>query len=178
MIQTNDKGVDFVKKTMTNFLKFLAYQSPPPKEGFVLEENHTDTNTPSPPKAPPQYPTVSRRLEKNIKCIKDIYRLPDNSDITLKEFKIAYRDSDTRACVLFIDGMIDSAILNDNILMPLMIKSNILHTDKKTDLHDYVNSTLLTQNQTSSQTDFEKIISDVNFGSCAVFVDGLKPCFV
>ena len=44
---------------------------------------------------------VSCSIEENIKTLKDIFHLPVNQDVIIREFKIA---REIKACVVFIDG--------------------------------------------------------------------------
>ena len=90
--------------------------------------------------------------------------------------------------------MIDTQILNDYVLEPLMMrnKNNLFDGDqnriiseavtnnitvrkvKKFDLIDYIESCLIPQNSIKQSNSFEKIFSGVNSGNCALFVDTLN----
>ena len=47
---------------------------------------------------------VSSSIDENINILKDIFHLPVNQDVIIREFKIA---REIEACVVFIDGMVD-----------------------------------------------------------------------
>ena len=62
-------------------------------------------------------------LNVNIENIKTQYNLLINSDIILREFTINARGKQYNAAILYIDGMVDSAILDDFVLKPLMLRN-------------------------------------------------------
>ena len=101
------------------------------------------------------------------------------------------------AFILYIDGMIDTNIMNDFVLAPLMMrnKNNLFDGDqsrviseaitnnitvrkvKKFNLADYIMNCLMPQNSVTQETEFQKLISGVNSGNCALFIDTLNIGF-
>lgn len=140
--------------------------------------------------------TISSNLSSNLEYINTKYNTLINSDIILREFLLTTRNKQYKAFLLFIDGMVDSNLINNFILRPLMLK-NISSTStkqennsnenlsnsvtirkvKKFDLCQYVENSLLPQNSISKETEFEKIISGVNSGNCALFIDSINFAF-
>ena len=138
------------------------------------------------------YPNISSNLE----YIKYKYNYLINSDIIIREFSLYVRDKEYRAFLIFIDGMVDSNLINDFILNPLMLK-NIANsfnfekqiisetkTDKvtirkikKINISEYILDKLLPQNSVSKKDKFEDIISGINSGDCALFIDTLNIAF-
>lgn len=120
-----------------------------------------------------------------------------NSDIIIREFILSARNKQYKAFLLFIDGMVDSNLINDFILKPLMLKNAANSYDnsqeriiseaktnnitvrkiKKFDIVEYVSNCLLPQNSISKETEFDSIISGVNSGNCALFIDTLNIAF-
>ena len=60
---------------------------------------------------------VSRTLADNIKTIREEMLL--SCDVISREITIG-KERSTRAAIIFIDGMADKKIINDNVLKPLM----------------------------------------------------------
>ncbi len=136
-------------------------------------------------------------LNVNLEFIKTKYNTLINSDIVLREFTLNARGKQFKAFILFIDGMTDSMQINDFILNPLMLrnKNNIfdgtqnkivseavtnnitVRKIKKFDLAEYIYNSLMPQNSVKKVTDFDEIISAVNMGNCALFVDTIPVCF-
>lgn len=139
------------------------------------------------------YPSLSVNLEYiNVK-----YNALINSDIIIREFTLNARGKQYNAFLLYIDGMVDSQIINDFVLQPLMLKNrantfegnqnkvisesvtnNItVRKIKKFDLVDYIFDCLMPQNNVTKSKEFNELISGVNSGNCALFVDTIDIAF-
>ena len=139
------------------------------------------------------FPTLSVNLE----YVKMKYNTMINSDIIIREFTINIRNKQYHAFLLYIDGMVDSQIMNDFILEPLMMRNqnNLYEGEhskviseavsnnitvrkvKKFNLDEYLMNCLLPQNSVEKVDKFEDAFSGVNSGNCALFVDTLPICF-
>ena len=136
-------------------------------------------------------------LSVNLEYIKTKYNVLINSDIIIREFTLNARGKQYSAFILYIDGMVDSNIMNDFILKPLITRSKNTLFDgeqnkviseaisnnitvrkvKKFDLSEYLMNCLIPQNSIKQTSKFDEIISGVNSGNCALFVDTLPVCF-
>lgn len=138
--------------------------------------------------------TVFPDLKNNLEYIKVKYNFLINSDIKIREFSINFNKKKYDAFILFIDGMVNSQIINKFVLSPLMLgdtsenSKEVLSTIKNNDvtirkvktmnLGDTLYNMLLPQNDLTKSTEFSEIISGVNTGNCALFVDTLNCAFV
>lgn len=140
---------------------------------------------------------ISTNLNINLDYIKTRYNLLINSDIITRQFILNARGKQYKALLLYIDGMVDSQILNDFVLEHLMMrnKNNLFDGDhnriisesisnnitvrkvKKFDLAEYIESSLVPQNNIEKSISFDDIFSGVNSGNCALFVDTLSIAF-
>ncbi|MGN1270054.1 MAG: spore germination protein [Clostridia bacterium] len=139
------------------------------------------------------FPSLSVTLEYiNVK-----YNTLINSDIVVREFTLSARNKQYKALLLFIDGMVDSELINDNVLEALMLRnqantfegtqnqivneakaSNItVKKVKKFNLEDYVFNCLLPQNSVKKVTTFDEAFSGVNMGDCLLFIDTLSVAY-
>ena len=144
-------------------------------------------------KAEAVYPSIAVNKE----CIKTKYHFDINSDIKIREFFINIRGKQYSAFLLFIDGMINSEQINKFVIEPLMIKnaSNMTNDDnevvstavtnnvtvkrvKKFDIENYVLECLVPQNDVSTEKKFKDVISKVNAGNSALFIDTINSAFV
>ncbi len=136
-------------------------------------------------------------LNVNLEFIKTSYNTLINSDILIREFILNARGKQYKASLLYIDGMVDSQLLNDFVLEPLMMRNrnNLFDNDqnriiseavsnnitvrkvKKFDLAEYIENCLVPQNSIKQSNSFEEIFSGVNSGNCALFVDTLSIAF-
>lgn len=176
-------------------LKKLAWKSQE-EYNFSLPEEQINNNY-IPDKNTDNTKDILPSISDNLDYIKIRFNTLINSDIIIREFMLSARNKQYRAFLLFIDGMVDSNLINDFVLKPLMLKNTansfdgeqdriVLETKrnnvtvrkvKKFDLVEYVLSCLLPQNSISKQTDFDLIISGVNSGNCALFIDTLNLAF-
>jgi len=120
---------------------------------------------------------ISKKISENLDYIKKVYSIPTNGDIILREFDITVKDSTVSAFAIFIDGLTDRMVINHAILQPLMMLSNLDIKGNPNELGEYIKKHLLPQGQLKISNTFEKVISEVNFGGCAVFIDGLDVAF-
>lgn len=144
---------------------------------------------------------VFSSFQKNLEFIQSKFNSLINSDIVLRDFNLKCNGKQYNAFLVYIDGMTDSVIINDFVLKPLMLrnknntyikeeksikkynnnsKKNDSHTSNinvKVDLSNYIYTNLIPNNNLSKQTEFSKIISDINSGNCVLFVDTLNIAF-
>ncbi|SNS96914.1 spore germination protein KA [Anaerovirgula multivorans] len=120
---------------------------------------------------------ISKKLSENLAYIKKIYRIPTNADVVIRKFKVVVKDMSVNAFMIFIDGMTNTKVIDDNILQPLMLLSNLDIKTDDLDIAKYIESHLITHNQIKATKKFVDVIDEVNFGGCGVFVDGLDVAF-
>ena len=136
-------------------------------------------------------------LEVSLEYIKVKYNTLINSDIILREFTLSARNRQYKALLFFIDGMVDSQLINNNVLQALMLRNraNIFDGDqnqvvtegvasnitvkrvKKFNLENYIMDSLLPQNNVKKVQTFSEAFNGVNMGNCLLFVDTLPIAF-
>ena len=137
------------------------------------------------------YPSI----DVNLEYINARYNSLINSDIKIREFILNAKGKQFKAFIIYIDGLVDTASINDYILTPLMLKSyanqnnspqiiseaitsNIsVRKVKKFNIVDYIYECLLPQNNVKKVSSFDDLVRDVNFGNCALFIDTINFAF-
>lgn len=181
-VNTTPKGENLMN------LKELFKYTPPKEYNFTLVPS-ASTSTPQPDAEKNIYPNI----DLNLKHIKWVYNADINSDIIIREFSLTSRNTEYKAFLLYIDGMVDSDLINRFVLNPLMLRndnntfegnSKINSNDtitikkiKKFDLESYIYSHLVPQNNLKKSKAFSEIIEGVNSGNCALFVDTINTAF-
>lgn len=185
-----------MKKFLNNIIDAFRYQ---PENKYVFDLPISDTqnneNKIEPLENTKQsiYPSVAVNLE----YIKVKFNTLINSDIKLREFDLTARNKVYKAFILYIDGMSDSKSINRFILHPLMLKSRANTNNsseevvssavtnnitvkkvRKFNLVDYIYSCLIPHNDVKKLNNFEDVITDVNSGDCALFIDTIDTCFL
>lgn len=120
---------------------------------------------------------ISKKLSDNLEYMKKVYSIPQNGDIILREFDIVIKDKVIPAFMLFYDGMTDRKVINDDILQPLMLLSNLDIKGDEKSIADYVKNHILPHNQLKESEEYRKIIDEINFGGCGIFIDGVDIAF-
>ena len=136
-------------------------------------------------------------LNINLEYIKTRYNILINSDIVLRQFTINARGKQYNAFIVYIDGMVNSQIMDSFILKPLMLRnynnlydgthSKIISESitnnitvrkvKKFDLPNYLMGCLIPQNNIKEISDFDNAANGINSGNCVLFVDTLNIAF-
>lgn len=124
------------------------------------------------------YPSLS----VNEEYMKTKYNTLINSDVILRNFTINARGRQYNAFIVYIDGMVNSQILDEFILQPLMLRNKSNTFDglqnrviseavannitvrkvKKFDLPNYLMSCLIPQNAVEQVKDFESVAIGIN----------------
>ena len=101
-----------------------------------------------------------------------------NSDIVIREFTLTARNKQYNAFLLYIDGMVDTTLINNFVLNPLMLKNraNTFDSDedkviseavtnnisvrkvRKFNLLDYIFNSLMPQNSVKKVQEFDELI--------------------
>ncbi len=139
---------------------------------------------------------IQSDISLNIKYVKSKYNTKINSDIILREFSLTAKNKNYKAFLLYIDGMVDSDLINRFVLNPLMLRNDSNTFDgslkdekqsndaqisvkkvKKFNLENYIYSNLMPQNSLQKITSFEDAFSGANSGNCVLFVDTINVAF-
>ena len=168
---------DFINNTF-GYKPKNEYQFTLPDNPEIDTENYNNTNS--------DKIDIYSQIDANLKYIKTKYNTLINSDIITREFTLNTGSKQYKAFILYIDGMVDSQILNDFVLKPLMLKNKfcnnetskiIVQKGKKSNIANFIQDCLIPQNNIKQQSSFKDIFSGVNSGNCALFVDTLSVGF-
>lgn len=169
---------DFINNTF-GYKPKNEYQFTLPDNPEIDTENYNNINS-------DKIENIYSQIDANLKYIKTKYNTLINSDIITREFTLNTGSKQYKAFILYIDGMVDSQILNDFVLKPLMLKNKfcnnetskiIVQKGKKSNIANFIQDCLIPQNNIKQQSSFKDIFSGVNSGNCALFVDTLSVGF-
>ncbi|MBP5427626.1 MAG: spore germination protein [Clostridiales bacterium] len=153
-----------------NKIKNLILFKEPHDNTFLLEDENYTNNTVQ----TKVYPDVSINIDTNLSYLKKLYNVSINEDIQIREFGVRIEKKVYRAFIFFIDGMCNSKFIDDNIITPLMILSNIDMVTQNTNIVDYVEKNLIAHNQIKKTNKISDVVSGVNIGECAIFINGAE----
>lgn len=183
------------RKLLNIYNKFFGYKVADTHE-FILPEKQK-VNNDRPISILDKNQSVFSNTEVNLDYIKSLYNTMINSDIKIREFTLNARGKQYNSFLVFIDGMVDSKLVNDFVLNPLMLRNQsnlfdgaqnqVISTAitnnisvkkvKKFNLAEYILNSLMPQNDVSQKKDFKEITNEINSGNCALFIDTLDTVF-
>lgn len=101
-----------------------------------------------------------------------------NADVHIREFTI--RGTNTRAAVIYTEGLVDQDLIDDHLITPLMLegvpelkREGFLHPDNAHLLSAYLQDQLLPVSLIEETQSLQKVSVGVLFGKNALLVDGL-----
>ena len=194
------------KNSIRSLFSRLFFYHPHIEYDFTLPQNDEERITinlqnakkeESSKEASKETPKIYTSLDVNLEYMKVQYNSMINSDIIIRPFTLIARNKQYHAFIMYIDGMVDSKTINDFLLEPLMLRNraNIYDTNsdnvvssavsnnitvrkvKRFNLVDYVFTSLMPQNSVKMSSDFDEIISGINSGNCALFIDTIDTAF-
>lgn len=178
-------------------IKNIFYYTPQNTYNFDLPNNKDIGTNLTPQNELDNIKNIFYNLNMNLNLIKSKYNTLINSDIVIRKFTLNACGKEYSAFLLYIDGMVDSEIMNDFILKPLMLKNqnNLFDASskkivkeyfsnnikikkiKKFNLSEYISNCLIPQNNVKIENEFSSIFSAINSGNCALFVDTLNIAY-
>lgn len=177
--------------SFNEFLRDIFNYKPTSQYTYQLAESQVQNNV----KTPKIEQTLYSSLSKNLDFLTVKYNALINSDINFRKFTLNAKGKQYNAAIIYIDGMIDSKIINLSILNPLMLKNKTnsesvsetliinknqdlnFHTTKNPNLEDVIFNSLLPQNTIKTEKKFSTIIDQINGGFTCLLVDTLNIAF-
>ena len=104
--------------SLNTFLKNLFNYIPNVDYGYKLSETQVQNNIGIDKSDKP----VSTSLSENIEYLTVKYNTLINSDVNIRKFTLNAKGRQYNAALIYIDGMVDSDIINNYVLKPLMLK--------------------------------------------------------
>lgn len=122
---------------------------------------------------------LSTNLDENVEKLKKLFRAPANKDLVEREILIA-TEPPTRAVLLFMEGLSDKTVINDNLLQPLMLLSYELHLtpEKGPSAVDQVEQRILAGHQVSRKYDRASVAEALLAGDTVLLVEGAAVALV
>lgn len=137
---------------------------------WKLWKNNKIEDTGSEQKVQPEF---SQDLEKNINALQSI--ISKSSDIIVRRFAYGYINK-TKAAVIFIDGLIDKALVNENIMKPLMFFPRFNCEEKAPELNDinYIKTNLLSVVDIEETAYINEAVDSILSGDTVLLINGSK----
>ncbi len=115
---------------------------------------------------------LTSSLDQNMAIIQ---RLFVDVDILRIKFIENNHQQALRFCIAFCDGVVNSAIINDNIVRPLMISNAALLGPQ---LMDTLANHVVQISEAKQTVDFSEIIEAISYGDTVLFADGTAKALI
>lgn len=122
----------------------------------------------------PATKTLDTRLEKNIQLFRTVFKDDDT---------VIYRDlqnkhlSAARCCLIYIDGMVNNEIVNENIIEPFLRADLSARIDEH-DLPGELMQKVIVSNGISAECDVNKIVNAVLYGDSLLLLEGYQQALI
>lgn len=182
-------------KTIFTYTPPIEYDFSLPENTSSIEDNKNSTMDSNIEKGQKKV-NIFPNLKANREYMQTKYNLLINSDVILREFTINARGKQYNAFLTYIDGMVDSEIMDKFILEPLMLRSKnnlydgtqnkvisetvnnkiTIRKVRKFDLANYLMGCLMPQNAMKEITDFDQVATGINSRKLYVICRYLATC--
>ncbi|HWR45457.1 spore germination protein [Sporomusa sp.] len=116
-------------------------------------------------------------LEENLRIVNRLYELPANKDLVVREITLPLT-APVPAVLLFIDGMIDSKLLNLTIIQPLLLMLPPQGIKNGAVLINHLKKEVLPANQVAQGKKFSDLQDGVNSGDTVLMIDGVDEILI
>ncbi|MGE4353449.1 MAG: spore germination protein [Oscillospiraceae bacterium] len=119
----------------------------------------------------------SFELNKNLDALKEI--IGNSSDIVIRRFSFGNK-SQIQAAMIFVDGLIDKALVNENVLKPLMYDIHLVSEiePSKIDHIHYIKSALLHVGEIEESGSINEAVDAFLSGDTVLLIDGSNEALI
>lgn len=111
---------------------------------------------------------VAKELIQNINMLKNIFNNDDT--LIIRQFR-NQTQKHIKCCILFIDGMVNSKIINENIIDPI-IKNTLLGMESKDTVFEELEQEVIVANRITKVSDIFKLGQAIVNGNTVLLLDG------
>ena len=124
------------------------------------------------PREEPESGALSDCLDKNVETISLLFK---DVDILHLKYIGNNHDEKLKYCIVYCDGVVDSDMINNSIIKPLML-SSVPMTGK--DSADIIMHQVAHINDTEKTDKLEDIILSITYGDTVLFIDGASQAII
>lgn len=115
-------------------------------------------------------------LNQNLIILKDIFSV--SSDIVIREFAFGPKPQ-IHAALIYIDGLVDKATINQSIIKPLMYDSRIVCSEETNKENmDHIKTTLLSVGEVQQIPSINKLVDSCMSGDAVLLINGFDEALV
>ncbi|MDF2557249.1 MAG: spore gernimation protein [Bacillales bacterium] len=140
----------------------------------LFKKNKHDNNNENDNIAIPKKQKLVKSLNDNIALFKYIFK--DDETIIIRDFQNKQL-KEANCCIIYIDGMVNTEIVNENIIQP------VLRTDLSVDIEsdnllEELKRKVIVSNDVTIESDIDKITSSIIYGDTLFLLDGYDKALI
>lgn len=117
---------------------------------------------------------LSKALDDNIKLFKKIF----NNDDTISFRRFETKDaSPVRCCLVFVDGMVNKEIINENIIQPV-VDFSLKDSNINKSVIDIFKDRIIVSSTVKLQKDVYELLSSCLYGDAILLIDGFDQALL
>ena len=120
--------------------------------------------------------SVNMAIQPNLEYVKQCLHYPQNTGFIVREFRAKFADGSAAAFLAYFDGMSNQTLINRDILRALLH----VGSDEPPGVtrRETVYQRIISLAPMTMVEELEKVIDQINFGACAIFIEGCDCAFV
>lgn len=111
---------------------------------------------------------LEKSMKKNITLFKNIFT--EDETLILREFQNKHLKA-AECCILYLDGMVNTEIVNENIIEPIL-RGDLSENIETNNLLEELSKKVIVSNNVVFETDINKIISSIIYGDTLFLLEG------
>lgn len=115
---------------------------------------------------------MNTSLENNINMFKNIFK--DDGTVIYRYFE-SRNDESLKGCIVFVEGMINEKVVNDNIILPVVSNTITLEASEKLDT---LRKKVLISSNIIKSSDVDELIEAIINGDTVLFIDGDQEALI
>lgn len=120
---------------------------------------------------------ISSNLKENLESVKEILGVSD--DLIIREFAFGNKGQ-INAAIIFIDGMVERSLINENIIKPLMYDNRFICEEESIDIKniDIIKGSILYVGEVEKVTTINDLVESCLSGDTVLLVESAKEALV
>jgi spore germination protein KA len=118
--------------------------------------------------------SLNKSLENNISLFKNIFQ--NDETFIVRELQNKHLRS-ARCCVIYIEGMVNTEIINENIIQPFLCNDLSVNIDGN-NLLEELKKKVIVSNNVTLETDINKIVGSVIYGDTLFLLEGYDKALI
>jgi spore germination protein KA len=117
---------------------------------------------------------LTKTLEENIKLFNNIFL--NDETLVVRKFQNKYLKS-AKCCIIYIDGMVNTEILNENIIKPIL-GNNLKEEISEKSLLDELRYKVIICSNIKGSSDMYEIVGSTSYGDTVLLLDGYDTALI